>query len=365
MLRFMGFGAFAAVLCWPVAAATLSGALGSADAVVLGNVATLTDNITGASFTINVETVLKGSVSSTAIQVAHPWHYPGGLALAGPISPSTFAVSLHGIWFLRRTATSAWDLIPRSGIGGDPYQLFWSTPAALPAAYAPAFGASLLDTLMLQAAADVEAAAINPQDIRGIIDTYPPAPASPVVQTILARWVAVPAPGFREVGVACMLETGAPGAITQLAQLGPSISAQWASMIATALEQFFRDTTPSSVTQLVQYASASTTAAAMRKAAVRALAAIHTKEALPFLASLLSGSDPYEQGRAYMAWEPSRMDARPRRPGTWYRWAISVSRTRASSKQPTRLPTSLSEASLQPVIRCWPSGLLSGRTGGR
>ena len=143
--------------CWPAPAATLSGALGSADAVVLGSVATLTDNITSASFTINVETVLKGSVGSTTIQVAHPWHYPGGLVLAGPISPSTFAVSLRGIWFLKHTTTSTWDLIPSSGIGGDASSLFWPTPAALPAAYAPAPGASLLDTLMLQAAAGLEA----------------------------------------------------------------------------------------------------------------------------------------------------------------------------------------------------------------
>ena len=49
--------------------------------------------------------------------------------------------------------------------------------------------------------------------------------------------------------------------------------------------------------QLAQLADANTTSADLRNAAVWAIAAIHTKESLPFLASLVSSSDPYEQGR--------------------------------------------------------------------
>ena len=292
-------GAIAATLCGWAGADTLSGALGSADAVVHGSVTTFTNNVTSASFTINVEAVLQGSVGSTTVQVSQPWSLPGSFLFAGgPPPPTTAAVSLHGIWFLKRTAASGWNVIPGTGLPwGSPYTLFWPTPAVLPAAYQPAAGASLLDTLMLQAAAGIEASGINPQNLQVVIETYPPTAPSAAVQTILARFVTLPMPGFREVGVALMLQTGAPGAIAQLVQLGPSVDAKWASMIATALEQFYRDTTPGSVTQLAQYAGASTTSAAMRKAAVRALAAIHTKEALPFLASLLSSSDPYEQGR--------------------------------------------------------------------
>ncbi|MGA8581789.1 MAG: HEAT repeat domain-containing protein, partial [Bryobacteraceae bacterium] len=253
--------------------------------------------------------------------------------LAGPISPSTFAVSLHGIWFLKHTTTSTWDLIPSSGIGGDASSLFWPTPAALPAAYAPAPGASLLDTLMLQAAAGLEAVGVMPQDLRGIIETYPPVPPSPAVQAILARWVTLPTPGFREVGVACMLDTGAPGAVAQLVQLGPSIGEPWASTITTALEQSYRDSTPSSVTQLAQYASAGTTTAAMRKAAIRALAAIHTKEALPFLATLLNSSDPFEQGQGVYGLGAFANGCTPQTPGN------VVSMAYLSLKNPSKFKT--------------------------
>ncbi|HEY9140341.1 MAG TPA: HEAT repeat domain-containing protein [Bryobacteraceae bacterium] len=331
--RLAALGAVAVALCGWAAAATLSGAFGSADAIVQGSVATFTNNITSASFTINVEAVLRGSVGSTGIPVSHPWSYSGKILIAPPPAPWTFAVSLHGVWFLQRTPASTWDVIPRGGLWGDPYSLFWQTPATLSAAYESAPGAPLLDTLMLQAAAGVEAVGVNPQDLRGIIETYPPAPPSMAVQTILARFVTLSTPGFREVGVACMLETGAPGAITQLQQLGPSVTTRWADMIAVALEQFFRDTTPSSVTQLAQYASAGTTTAAMRKAAVRALAAIHTKEALPFLAGLLSSSDPYEQGQGIYGLGAFANGCPPQTPGN------VVSMDYISLKNPSRFKT--------------------------
>ena len=335
LIRLSGISAVIAVtLCGWAGAATLSGALGSADAVVLGSVSGYTDSFTSVSFTINVESVLKGNVGSTAIQVSHPWSYPSKVLLAGPpLSPTTIGLYLHGIWFLRRTATAAWDLIPRGGFGGDPSQLFWPTPAALPATYAPAPGASLLDTLMLQAAAGLEAVGVMPQDLQGIVETYPPAPPSQAVQAILARWVALPTPGFRQMGVACMLETGAPGAVAQLVQLGPSIGEPWASMIATALEQSFRDTTPNSVTQLAQYASAGTTTAAMRKAAIRALAAIHTTEALPFLATLLNSSDPFEQGQGVFGLGSFANGCPPQTPGN------VVSMAYLSLKNPSQFKT--------------------------
>ena len=290
-------GALALALCGSAGGTILSAAVSSADAVVLGNVFGYTDNITGVTFTLNVETVFKGDVGgATAIQVSHPWSH-GKVLVSGPLSPASVGLYLHGIWCLQRTGASTWDLIPRGGMGGDPSSLFWMTPVTLPAAYQPPPGASLLDKLMLEAAASVEAVSVSPMDIINVIETYPPAvPPSPAVQTILARFATLSMPGFREVAVAGMLETGAPGAMAQLAQMGSSINPRYAGQIAIALEQSFRDATPSSVTQLDQYAGDGTTSAAMRKAAVRALAAIHTKEALPFLATLLNSSDPWEQG---------------------------------------------------------------------
>jgi hypothetical protein len=277
-------------------AADLSNALASADAVVLGDAGPFADDVSSVSFSVTVQVVLKGDPSLKTIPVYHVVNRPGNAIVFPSPTAGTISIPAHGLWFLRRTATPNWDVIPKGPDWIFP-ELFWQVPAVLPAAYQPAARASLLDTLMLEAAAGVEAASVNPRDLVGIVATFPPAPPSPAVQTILARFVTLSAPGFPEMGLTGMLETGTPGAIAQLQQLGPSVGVQWAGTVATALAQSFRDTTPSSVTQLAQFAGAGTTSAALRKAAVRALAAIHTKEALPFLVSLLNSADPYEQAQ--------------------------------------------------------------------
>jgi hypothetical protein len=55
-----------------------------------------------------------------------------------------------------------------------------------------------------------------------------------------------------------------------------------------------RDPSPASINQLVQLASLSPE---RREAAIHAISSIHTREFLPFLASLLTSSDPKEQAR--------------------------------------------------------------------
>lgn len=289
----------ALVACGQAGAASLSGAVHIADAVVRGSVSGYTDNITSVSFTIDVESVVMGNLGGvTVIEVSHPWTYPSKILTGRALNPVRIGLYLRGIWCLQRNGTSAWDIVPRGGgVGGDPSQLFWSTPASLSADYQAPAGASALDNLMMEAAAGIEGVGINPRDIITVIETYPPAAPTPAIQAILSHWSTLSLPGFREVAVSNMLKLGVPGAVAQLVQLGPAINAQWVGTIANSIEQSHRDTTPTSVTQLVQYAAAASTPAQMRRAAVRALAAMHTKEALPFLATLLGSADPFEQGQ--------------------------------------------------------------------
>jgi hypothetical protein len=67
--------------------------------------------------------------------------------------------------------------------------------------------------------------------------------------------------------------------------------------VITALRDVFRDPTPSSVQALAEFAEGLDASSELRPAAVRAQAAIHTKEALPFIAGLLQSSDPEERVR--------------------------------------------------------------------
>ena len=59
-------------------------------------------------------------------------------------------------------------------------------------------------------------------------------------------------------------------------------------LIVSALRDSWRDSTPAAIQQLVSYTAGLQNGSDVRAAAIRALAAIHTKATLPFLASLLS-----------------------------------------------------------------------------
>jgi hypothetical protein len=122
---------------------------------------------------------------------------------------------------------------------------------------------------------------------------------SPAAQAVVATCVASASPGFQAIGVAGGLERGTPETVHRLAQLWPAINADSdAPDVVCALGDSWRDTAPAGVQQLAALATATTSGSEFRAAAVRALASIHTQEALPFLATLLNSSDPDEQERA-------------------------------------------------------------------
>lgn len=266
---------------------TLSGLATAADVIVVGTVSTRTENGSSIVFDINVETVLKGSLSSAVAHVSHPGGRSGGIYLGPPVINS----QIHGMWALVSTATADWDVLPVRGPSGLMVSLFWPVAATLPPFYQSLSSSSLLDTLTIDVAAGVESEGLPPEELIGITG---PA-ATPVLQAVFTHFLASPALAFRSAGLAGMLVAGQQDAMTQLSQVWPSISADTSrTVVLSAIRGSFRDQTAASVQQLVQ---ASSTSAELRSAAVWALAAIHTQEALPFLAGLLGSSDPAEQAR--------------------------------------------------------------------
>ncbi len=96
-----------------------------------------------------------------------------------------------------------------------------------------------------------------------------------------------------------LLEANAPGAVARLSQLWPAIGGDRNKrFVLSALADSFRDTTPASIQQLGALLDATSTTPDLRGAAINALAAIHTRATLPFLAALLASSDSSEQMKA-------------------------------------------------------------------
>ncbi|MGI9072859.1 MAG: HEAT repeat domain-containing protein [Bryobacteraceae bacterium] len=261
-----------------------------ADAIVIGTVTTRSETSDSVSFDINVERVLKGNPNLQWAHVYHPWN---GRVVSGP-PDTTIDVKIRGIWFLKGTRSSQWDVLAVNGPDGMIRSFFWPVAAVLPTPYRYPPGSPLLDTLVFEMAAGVESEGIAPASMLDTLTSL----NTPVARVVRARFLSSPRTAFRSIGLAALLARGEQGALTQLINMWPSIandpSHEW---VISALRDSFRDVSIDSVQQLVEFAQASSTPPELRSAAVMALASIHTKESLPFLASLLSSSDPEERMR--------------------------------------------------------------------
>lgn len=262
-----------------------------ASAVVAGSVTSRVESVSQVSFTIRVTRVLSGSVPGPTVSVVHPWT---GL-LRGPAR--TIDQPLYGIWFLSKGASGNWDVLParaawsRSAIG-----LFLpASPTPPTGFYAYAAGTPLLPALVYETAAAVESANADPELLVDAFDSMD----TPEVRKVLISCLSSGSIALQAVGIAGSLERGMPGAIGQLVRLWPALSGDsHGARVAWALRDSWRDPAPAAIQELAAFAAGAAAGSDIREAAVRALAAIHTKETLPFLASLLSGGDASEQERA-------------------------------------------------------------------
>jgi hypothetical protein len=258
----------------------------SCDVVVVGTVSSSTETATNVSFDIAVQIVLKGTASSATVHVSHPW-LRGGIG-SNTNGPTTFTQTIEGMWCLQPGASTDWDVLELTGPDGTVHGLFLPAAATLPAAYQ--IQAALPDTLLFYIAAGVEAADANPATAIGAAGG---AQASSL-QIVANRFMGMSNPEFQLAGLAALLSLQ-PSAISSVSALWPSISGNpRRSFLVFAIRETFRDPAPSSVQELVQLASLSPE---LREAAIHALSSIHTKESLPFLAGLLTSSDPNEQAR--------------------------------------------------------------------
>jgi hypothetical protein len=269
-----------------------------ANAVVVGSVAARTESANQVAFTINIDRVLSGSSPGSTVNVVHPW----ASAMRRPQLSSSQL--LYGMWFLKQGTAGGWDVLtarPSQGTG-TVFSLF--VPALLTPPTAPPYGyaagTSLDDKLAYEVAAGVAAAPAQSVDADPtiLLDALG-SMNSPAAQHVLAVCEGSPNPALQAVGVAGSLQRALPGAMQSLVELWPTISSDpRVSYVLSALRDSWRDPTPAGVQQLASLAAGGLAGSDPRAAAVRALAAIHTKESLPFLAMLLSSADPDEQVRA-------------------------------------------------------------------
>jgi hypothetical protein len=259
----------------------------SCPVIAVGTMTSRTESDSGVSFNLSIQRVLKGSATPGTVSVLHPWAGRKGITDTRVI---TVTYTMVGLWCLKPGASaSGWDVEPINGPDGMFASMFWPAVATLPAAYQVP-NVPLEDTLLFELAAGVEAAGMNPAIVIGATHGA----RSSTLQFITNRFLASPNPDFQMAGLTALIPVQ-PSAINSVTRLWPSISSNpHRYHLVVAIRETFRDSSPASIQQLVQLASLSPE---MREAAIHAISSIHTQATLPFLASLLTSSDPKEQAR--------------------------------------------------------------------
>lgn len=272
------------ILCLaPLRAAGVERLLQESDAVVVGTLTTGVASQTRVTFSLSVIRVLHGNVSAPSISVVHDW---AGL-LRGP--DRVINQTQTGIWFLKKRADDTWDVIPsRPSMYRSILGLF------LPASGTPPVRSASDGDLITRLLEEVTAmfqpgSGQDPEILAGAFDGVKASAVNAVLPTLRATGDA----GIQAVAIAAMLESQTPDSFSEFVRMWPVIRAVPVKrFVLSALRDNWRDTNPDAVRRLAALAVTDTEVGPI---AASTLAAIHTRETLPFLATLLFDSDPQVQ----------------------------------------------------------------------
>jgi len=242
------------------------------------------------SFSLKVVRVLKGQLASGQITVN----------FRGPITLGLSGVSLiqaasgDGIWFLKQVP-GGWELVPV--IQNGPFG--WSYyPASVsssgpngPFSYSPT--ASVQDKLASELAeAIINNDGTNPQ-MWSLLSSAIDGLNAPITSQIYQQLAASPAIDNEMIGLAGLIRTESISAFSSAVALAPTFptTIAWQTLFDTIHERY-RPTDSISVAVLGRAATdKSDPNIQFRFAAAHALARVHTKDALPYLATLMDDSN--------------------------------------------------------------------------
>ena len=263
-----------------------------AEAIVVGAVQTMETNAT-IDATISVERVLKGTVTSgTSISIR--WTYPITHGEPGPPG-SALVSSGHGVFFLQHNSDGAWSLLPASWGDSRWEDTYIPTPPSVPSGVTAVASASLppaasaLDRVMLEMAVAVEAGAPMPFDLIAAFRQS----HSPVLAAAFTRLVSNNDPYLRSIGLRGAVVGGDPSVPLTIRQNYTSLSggAGWLDLVQE-IKFYYVNTKVAAVQNLGKVATDTGVGLDLRIATAVALARMHTQQSLPYLASLLSDSNP-------------------------------------------------------------------------
>lgn len=259
-----------------------------ADAVVVGTIQPVLLTSTPALFTIAVDTVIKGEVSShTTVTVS----WPGSLT-AARMRPDQY----RALWFLHKTGSGGWEISP---IGGTKAPLFASGLAVPPAGQsvgaqpqaATCYGA--VWAVLKQNAAHIDESPPYLTAMETLLQDSPVTMAAslPDFASTVHAFTLSPSANLRALALASRIRGEDAQALARVAaEQAAIIKSQAGHQVGFALAGW-RNSEPAGLAALGTIAQAPG-GGLLSQSAAQALMMIHTKDAVPHLAGLLTSTDP-------------------------------------------------------------------------
>jgi hypothetical protein len=234
-----------------------------------------------------VDRVIKGDDTLNGSTITVGW--PSNSMKSGVAGVGT------GIWFLQHSS-SGWGLLPvvhgNVPLGMTCYPT--SPTGALLAAYTYTATASVTDKLVSELSSAIESSTDAGNFALaslhyGMLEQL----QSPVATVLYRRLSNSGSPQQQALGLAGLIRQGSSAALTAAATASTILAGypREDGILLLSIRDDFRASDDGSVKALGQITADTTASPAFREAAAHALAAIHTRESLPFLAALLSDED--------------------------------------------------------------------------
>jgi hypothetical protein len=256
--------------------------LSEADLVVVG--VALPGGVSGtvARFRVDVERALKGEVGAgTLLDVVA--EVPAGTSQGR--SPQ------RGLFFLRRGTGGGYLLVP--AVSGSPgnVEFFYHLLPREARAVESAESASVQERVFLELLAAFEKGGMLPGGGLSILMEQRELAASPAVRASFARYRASAEPRLRALGLCAGVANGEEAVLRTLTAALRELPAKWQSAVLAELSGTYRSQVPGAVAALGALAAGPSTEPELRKAAARALARVHTRESIRYLAPLLDSPE--------------------------------------------------------------------------
>jgi hypothetical protein len=257
-----------------------------ADGIVIAKILDGAVALQTATLNLDVQEVLKGALQVGAV-------VPVDYRLSAEAARYTTDIARdRGLFFLQNT-NGKWSILSvTSGSIPEFRGAFFVLPTnAKPKTFPNGVQASIHERILAELAGALESG--GGQSGSGVVDfmweyrSYP----SPAMKALFAQLKTSTNAQLRPAGLRASLANGDPQAFAQVEQGLAGQSTSEVAQIADELQYYVRVADPRAVASLGRLAASQASPARLRKAGLTALARIHTKASLPYLAEFLDDPD--------------------------------------------------------------------------